>query len=212
MAKRLLLITEFFLLFAGMPLLILAEKNRGLLILTLWLGALVIWLALQKFYKRAHAAEWNWLGFRSGLRRVLCRFILLAPVITGLAWWLAPDNFLVVPLERTELWLRIMLLYPLLSGWPQEIIYRSFLYHRYAPLWGNGTGFIAASALAFGFMHIIFLNSVAVIMTIIGGYLFASDYARHRSLGLACLEHSLYGCLIFTVGLGHYFYSGAAWN
>lgn len=212
MAKRLLLITEFFLLFAGMPLLILAEKNRGLLILTLWLGALVIWLALQKFYKRAHAAEWNWLGFHSGLRCVLCRFILLAPVITGLAWWLAPDNFLVVPLERTELWLRIMLLYPLLSVWPQEIIYRSFLYHRYAPLWGNGTGFIAASALAFGFMHIIFLNPVAVIMTIIGGYLFASDYARHRSLGLACLEHSLYGCLIFTVGLGHYFYSGAAWN
>lgn len=212
MAKRALLIVEFFLLFAGMPLLILAEKNRGLLILTLWLGAVAIWLALQKHYSRDHAAEWNWTGFRRGIGRVLRRFALLAPFITLLAWWLAPNNFLAVPMERTELWLRIMLLYPLLSVWPQEIIYRSFLYHRYAPLWGSGAGYIAASALAFGFMHIMFLNPVAVLMTTIGGYLFASDYARHRSLGLACLEHSLYGCLIFTVGLGHYFYSGAAWN
>jgi hypothetical protein len=42
--------------------------------------------------------------------------------------------------------------------------------------------------------------------------MFAGDYARRRSLGLACLEHGLYGCLIFTIGLGRYFYTGAAWH
>jgi uncharacterized protein len=49
-------------------------------------------------------------------------------------------------------------------------------------------------------------------MTLIGGVLFANDYSRHRSLTLTCFEHSLYGCLIFTVGLGRFFYTGAAWN
>ncbi|GBR19081.1 hypothetical protein AA3271_0383 [Gluconobacter japonicus NBRC 3271] len=71
---------------------------------------------------------------------------------------------------------------------------------------------IVASAVAFGFAHILFLNWIAVGMTLIGGVLFASDYSRHRSLTLTCFEHSLYGCLIFTVGLGRFFYTGEAWN
>jgi membrane protease YdiL (CAAX protease family) len=71
---------------------------------------------------------------------------------------------------------------------------------------------VAASAFAFGYAHIIFLNWIAVAMTTFGGFLFARDYTRHRSLSLVCLEHALYGCLIFTVGLGRFFYSGAAWH
>ena len=29
---------------------------------------------------------------------------------------------------------------------------------------------------------------------------------------VTCFEHSLYGCLIFTIGLGRCFYAGAAWS
>ncbi len=105
-----------------------------------------------------------------------------------------------------------MLLYPLLSVWPQEVIYRRFLRRRYAPLFGAGTGFIIASALAFGFAHILFLNWVAVALTLAGGALFARSYVGHGSLFLACFEHSLYGCLIFTIGLGNFFFTGAAWH
>lgn len=210
--KKYLLWAEFLLIFGSIPLLILAEKNRGAMIFILWMGAILVWMALHIGYKRAHAAEWNWSGLRAGLRRVLMRFAVLAPAITLLTWIFVPENFMALPRERPDLWLRIMIFYPLLSVWPQEIIYRSFLYHRYAPLWGNTRGYIAASTIAFGFVHVMFLNPLAVAMTAFGGYLFSSDYARHRSLGLACLEHSLYGCLIFTVGLGRFFYSGAAWG
>ncbi len=208
----LILWTECLLVFGGLPLLILSLKNRGLMIATLWIGALIVWTVLQKGYKRGHGAEWNWPGLRAGLKPVLLRFAVLAPLIGLLTWIFLPENFLSMPRERPELWLRIMVLYPLLSVWPQEIIYRSFMYHRYAPLWGNTRGYIMASVIAFGFMHIIFLNPIAVIMTALGGFLFASDFAKHKSLGLACLEHALYGCLIFTIGLGVYFYSGNAWN
>lgn len=34
--------------------------------------------------------------------------------------------------------------------------------------------------------------------------------ARLRSRRVICIEHSLYGCLIFAVGLGRFFYTGAA--
>jgi hypothetical protein len=62
------------------------------------------------------------------------------------------------------------------------------------------------------FAHVLLMNPVAVIMTALGGYLFAKDYARHQSLALACLEHALYGCWVFTLGLGIFFYTGAAWK
>ena len=210
--SKYILWAEFLLVFGGFPLLILAMKNRGLMIATLWVGALIVWGVLKWGYKRAHAAEWNWTGLHAGLKHVLFRFAILAPLIALLTWFFIPESFLSLPRERPELWVRIMFLYPLLSVWPQEIIYRSFIYHRYGPLWGNARGYIAASTLSFGFMHVMFLNPVAVIMTALGGFLFASDFARHKSLGLACCEHALYGCLIFTVGLGRFFYSGAAWT
>ncbi len=47
-------------------------------------------------------------------------------------------------------------------------------------------------------------------MTIVGGWIFASRYRRTRSLFTVSVEHALYGMLVFTVGLGQYFYHGAA--
>ncbi|WP_435641424.1 CPBP family intramembrane glutamic endopeptidase [Micavibrio aeruginosavorus] len=199
---------EFAALFGGMPLLVLAIKDRGLMLTLLWVGSILTYL----YVREHHGMDRNDSGLRAGLRPVLMRFALFAPIIAGMTWAFMPDQFLSLPLERSSLWVKIMVFYPLLSVWPQEMIYRTFLYNRYAPLFGRGRMFIAASALAFGFMHVLFLNWVALAMTMIGGYLFARDYAKHQSLWLACIEHALYGCLIFTVGLGIFFYSGAAWG
>jgi membrane protease YdiL (CAAX protease family) len=103
-----------------------------------------------------------------------------------------------------------MCLYPLLSVWPQEIIFRRFLFHRYERLFGNQI--TSASAIMFSYAHIIFLTSLAVLLTLAGGLLFARSYAKTRSLKLTGLEHAIYGCLVFTIGLGQYFYTGAAWH
>ncbi len=149
---------------------------------------------------------------RRELRVIFLRFAILAPVIVALTAWFWPETFLSLPLQKPRFWLLIMVLYPVLSVWPQEVLYRAFLFARYRPLFRSDKGIITASALAFGFAHVIFLNWIAIAMTAIGGLLFARNYARHRSLRLTCLEHSLYGCLIFTVGLGRFFYTGAAWH
>ena len=65
------------------------------------------------------------------------------------------------------------------------------------------------SAIAFSFAHIIFRNPIAMSFTLIGGVLFAWRYAETGSLFASSFEHALYGCWMFTIGLGEYFYKGA---
>ena len=206
--RTLLLGLEFAVIFVGAPFLIVALKNRLLLIGLLWLGALAAHLAIRGNYRPRLSRQ----EFREGIKPVALRFAVLAPIIAIITWVAMPDSFLAMPRTQPELWLAIMILYPVFSVWPQEMLYRALIYHRYAPLFGQNWGYIAASALAFGYAHIIFLNFIAVVMTGLGGFLFARDYAKHRSVLLVCLEHALYGCLIFTAGLGRFFYSGAVWH
>ena len=92
------------------------------------------------------------------------------------------------------------------------MLYRSFLFHRYARILPTDGARIAASAITFGLAHVIFPNWIAIVMTAAGGLLCAWDYARHRSLRVTGVEHSLYGRLIFTVGVGRFFYTGANWH
>lgn len=206
MNSRLSLSLQFAVLYLGLPLAILYLRDRGAAFMLLWGAAVLCFWVMHRQDELRHNAA----GLRAGLRGVLLRFAVLAPMITAAAWVTMPESFLSFPLQRPEMWVRVMLLYPILSVWPQEMIYRAFLYHRFGTLFG--AGFVVASALAFGFMHVILLNWVAVAMSAAGGLLIAGSYARHKSLTLSCLEHALYGQLVFTVGLGRFFYSGAAWS
>ena len=101
-----------------------------------------------------------------------------------------------------------MVLYPVLSVYPQGLLYRAFFFDRYADLFPGKWTMILASAAAFAFMHIVFRNWPAVALTFAGGLLFAVRYAETGSLTTSCFEHALYGCWLFTVGLGQYFYHG----
>jgi len=205
MPKPVRLAAEFLALYLGGPLLILELRRPGILFGLIWAAALTAYLTSRHHKPQPHDA-------RHELRAIFLRFAILAPIIVALTAWLWPETFLSLPRQQPRFWLLIMVLYPVLSVWPQEVLYRAFLFARYRPLFRSDKGLVAASAIAFGFAHVIFLNWIAIGMTAIGGLLFARDYARHRSLRLTCLEHSLYGCLIFTAGLGRFFYTGAAWH
>ena len=102
----------------------------------------------------------------------------------------------------------VMVAYPVLSVYPQGLLYRAFFFERYATLFPDKWAMIVASAAAFAFLHIIFRNSLAVALTFAGGILFAARYAETGSLATSSFEHALYGCWLFTVGLGQYFYHG----
>jgi len=102
----------------------------------------------------------------------------------------------------------VMVAYPVLSVYPQGLLFRAFFFERYTDLFPGEWAMILASAAAFAFLHIIFRNWLAVALTFAGGLLFAMRYAETNSLATSSFEHALYGCWLFTVGLGQYFYHG----
>ncbi|MEX2520171.1 MAG: CPBP family glutamic-type intramembrane protease [Paracoccaceae bacterium] len=122
---------------------------------------------------------------------------------------LAPARLLDLPLNRTRLWLMIMLLYPIFSALPQELIFRALFFERYGALFPNRWTAIAANGAAFALGHLFFGAWVTLLMTGFGGAIMGWAYLRHRSFGLALALHALAGQIIFTVGLGIYFYHGA---
>lgn len=122
-----------------------------------------------------------------------------------------PQWFLEFPRNRPELYQRIMLLYPLMSVAAQEFVYRTFYFHRYGPLFGPQRWLgIVVNGLLFGFAHIVVGTAFAIIATFVGGMLFALRYAATRSYWAVFVEHTLWGWLVFTVGLGRYFFTGVA--
>lgn len=152
--------------------------------------------------------EFRFQAVRPFLPLLLVRLGLVTAGATCLTLILIPDHLLAFPTERPGLWLAVMALYPLLSALPQEIIYRTFFHRRYTTLFGNGPALLLASSLAFAFLHVIYGNTAAVLLSLGGGILLGTTYEHRRSLAAAWLEHAGYGMIIFTVGLGRFFYSG----
>ncbi len=149
----------------------------------------------------------GWPG--KGVAPVLVRTAILCGVIGLGVWWFAPDRLFDFVRANPLLWAAVMVLYPLLSVYPQEFLYRAFFFHRYRPLFENDMSLVLASALAFGFVHIIFGNWLSVGLTAIGGVLFGITYLQTGSLLAAAVEHAIFGNFLFTIGLGEYFYHGS---
>ncbi|SKA94720.1 CAAX protease self-immunity [Paucidesulfovibrio gracilis DSM 16080] len=139
---------------------------------------------------------------------MLWRIGVAAVVVTALTLVLHPERFLELPRRRTGLWLLIMALYPMLSAWPQEIIYRGFFFQRYAALFHRPWAMILASGAVFAYVHVIYANTLALSLSLVGGVLLSQAYARDQSLFWVTVEHAAYGLLVFTLGLGRYFYQG----
>lgn len=182
-------------------------EPRRLLFPLLWVLAIAAMLHWRGKYGRRIFERLDWKMIR---RHVLPRLALSAVAMLALVWALEPARLFQLPLERPEIWMVVMVFYPLISVVPQEVVFRLFFFDRYASIFAGDRAMILASGFAFGHAHLAFNNVVAYVLSIIGGCLFAHSYARSRSLSLVWLEHSLYGQFIFTVGLGWYFYTGAA--
>jgi len=145
------------------------------------------------------------------LLQMLALFIVLGGAIALFTYYQLPDLFLSFPRQRYDRWVMVMTLYPLLSIVAQELAYRTFFFHRYGALFNDNLGLaIAVNAALFGIGHFMLGNIVGVFGSAALGALLAWRYAQTKSFWAVWLEHTLYGNLIFTLGLGKYFYSGAA--
>ena len=159
------------------------------------------------FLRQRFRLVWTDLS-RPALRRLALRGVLAAGVIATIVRLAFPDRWFDLPREHVVAWLVIVVLYPVVSVVPQELVFRVFFFHRYRAVLGEKWLAIAVGALAFGWVHVVFGNWLAVVLSALGGGLLADTYRRTRSLTLVSLEHALYGQLLFTIGLGEFFYHG----
>lgn len=209
MHMQILLLLELLLLFVALPLGIAFTDSVHLLLPILWILGALCAFQLWRTYRISWKEEWRFGAIdKSFWREMLPRFAYCAVLLAFVIHAYMPERFLEFPSERPRVWLMVMLLYPILSAIPQEIIFRSWFFKRYAGLFSTQRGMRLASAVAFGCAHLMLVNPVAVGLSMIGGYFFAETYEKKRSLAAAWIEHSLYGCAIFTLGLGFYFYHG----
>jgi membrane protease YdiL (CAAX protease family) len=207
-ARRLWLSLEFLGLFGVLPWLYRLGWIPLPVLPALWLvatGCLLVLLASPGFDRRR---LWRGDGPGGGVWPALKPVLLAAPLLVALAALVEPTEMLRMPTERPLLWATVLLLYPVLSVYPQGVVYRAFLFHRYRELLPGRWSPILASAVGFSFVHVVFDNWLAPTLTLGGGVLFAWTYDRTRSLLLSAIQHALCGCLLFTLGLGRYFYKG----
>jgi membrane protease YdiL (CAAX protease family) len=207
--RLLFLAIEFAVVFVIVPLLIYYRRIPNLPIPYLLLTAFLAFLLLR----RDSTFDLSQLIACGNIRPFLTTILIRDAVcLVGLGiavYFLAPQMLFSLIRRSPWLWALIFLLYPLLSVYPQELLYRAFFFHRYQALFGRGWGMLLASALAFGFVHIIFRNWLAVGLCVIGGFLFSLTYQTSGSLLLTCLDHAIFGNFLFTIGLGQFFYHGA---
>lgn len=201
------IVAEAFLLLFLLPLGIAVSGPRIPLFPVLLAGALfTFWRCRGRVdFKKALACPVNgW--WKAPLLRS-CAIVLFSVPFCLLT---QPELFLVFPKNRPVIWLLVVLLYPVLSVLPQEIIFRFYFFEVIASGKMRKWLKISSGAFLFSWVHIVYLNAFALWGTLIAGYVFNWIYWNYRDepgiMWRVMLEHSLYGLIIFTVGLGGFFF------
>ncbi len=220
MARKRWIVAEMLLLFVAGPALlarIVYERHIPLFVILPLVFAGLIALLLRQS-DRTWRADLVKPPAWSSVFSILALFVLCGGALTLFAYGRYPQSFLTFPRSNTPFWLLVMIFYPLTSVTTQELVYRVLFFHRYAPAM-NGPGWlaIAVNAALFAAMHAILFASrsphfhwEAVIISFTGGLIFAYRFTRTRSFLAVAFEHALYGDLIFTIGLGQFFFTGVA--
>ncbi len=200
---------EFLVIFLFLPLAFYCHLIPLPPIPALWLVAIYCFARLRHDASFDRRKLWNLAAFHPRAQQIFLLFLVSAIGVGLCVAYFAPQLLFNFIKRDPIFWALLMVLYPIFSVYPQGVVYRAFFFQRYQALLPNDYWRIAISALAFSFVHIIFRNPIAVSLTLVGGVIFAWRYAATGSLFTSAFEHALYGCWMFTVGLGDFFYKGA---
>ena len=145
------------------------------------------------------ATNLNWKFF---WKETLLKLIVIILITSLFVYANNKEAFFSVLLNKPKLWFFILFVYSLFSVYPQELIYRTFFFKRYKSFFKNTNFLIFINAIVFCLAHTFFRNILVVILTFFGGILFAITFNKTKSTLLVSIEHAIYGCWLFTVGMG----------
>jgi len=145
------------------------------------------------------ASSLNWKQF---WKQTVIKLLVIAMITTLFVWFTEKEVLFNVLLNNPKLWIMILFFYSFFSVYPQELIYRTFFFQRYKSLFSNDILFIFFNAVVFSLAHLFFKNTLVIALTFLGGILFAFTFNKTKSTLLVSIEHAIYGCWLFTVGMG----------
>lgn len=161
-----------------------------------------------------HVTEgFRWNDLIRGIRGIDLRLVLGFAAVTvlivlGTEMLAFPEGAPGLARGNPLLLLSILLLYPLLSALPQEIVFRALFFRRYGPILPGPRAAIVINAACFSLAHLMYWSLIVTILTFLGGIVFAWGYELRRNFPLAVVLHAVAGWILFTGGLGMLFYSG----
>ncbi|AWH74711.1 CPBP family intramembrane metalloprotease [Dokdonia sp. Dokd-P16] len=201
MNSKYYVLSEFFVLFVLLPLSLLLPYDFKIKVASVLIGFTYLLVVLFKSGSVSFKVERsiNWLSF---LKETTIKFIVIAAITALYVHMVQPSSLFCVPLSNPGLWVMILVVYTFLSVWPQEVIYRTFFFNRYDVFFKDKRLLIVVNAIVFAVAHLFLRNTLVIVLTFIGGLLFAYTFKKTRSTTLVSIEHALYGNWLFTVGMG----------
>ena len=192
---------EFFFIFFILPSTIFFLDSSIIVFLTLYL-VFTLSIVILYFDKS--------FSFTSLRKKVDWKFIIIFSLIfLSLSFFYVilvdKDLLFIFPKTNFELWLLVILIYPFLSVIPQEIVYRVFFFQRYFPSKKSFYFLTLLNMITFSYGHIVFNNVHAILITAIVSPVFTYAYLK-KSFFTCIILHALGGQIIFTLGLGKYFF------
>jgi len=210
LTHRAFMVIEFLILCIALPSYIIFTKSAPFMFSFLWGAALYGFIIMRICYAGELKDAFKFRQVKkSFMPPLLIRWVVASIAMIAFLYFYDAPRLFFLPKTSPEFVLILLCMYPLLSALPQEFIFCSFFFRRYRRFFGEGRKMVVASALVFAYAHILYLNPVAPVLSLIGGLIFAETYRRTHSLALVTLEHGLYGNALFIIGLGWYFYGGA---
>jgi membrane protease YdiL (CAAX protease family) len=131
------------------------------------------------------------------------KLVLIALITSVFVWITDRESLFEVLRNKPKLWIFILFIYSIFSVYPQELIYRTFFFQRYQALFSDEKLFLFLNAIVFSLGHIFFKNALVMVLTFLGGILFALTFNKTKSTLLVSIEHAIYGSWLFTVGMGN---------
>ena len=200
------LVTEFILLFYGVPLSLLWFGDI-LHPSTVLLPFLLLIFFLLRFRTGFHFGELlYWQISKTMLWKNLVILIATAVIIIGFVWIYSPEELFNLPKANVGLWLGLCAFYPPVSGFAQEVIFRTFIYRRYKSIFRHSHNYKLASAASFSFAHILYYHPISMIFSFALGIYLADQYLRTGSVLFTAVLHGILGIMAFSFGLGEYFW------
>ncbi|RED14072.1 CPBP family intramembrane glutamic endopeptidase [Pontivivens insulae] len=196
---------EFLVLFVGVPLVLAfalpPTMMWNVLAAATFAGVVLLHYTPGFEWTTLLTGRFDWIAF------LAFTLVTAAASFAAVMIWM-PEQLLVLPRAVPQVWLGIMIAYPLVSAIPQELVFRPLFFRRYGDLLPAGSALWINAAL-FSLAHLMYRDPIVLSMTFAGGVAFAWAYHVRGSFPLACAMHAVAGCIIFTSGLGRLFYSGA---